>query len=92
MDMSESQLKAKPLDDHEGSDPGKPNPGISWWWLINLIVEILRPLVDIVSPTIRKRLEDFLIDFYNNAIETENPWDDFLARFLLRIFAISIPH
>lgn len=92
MEMPKLKAEEKSPDDPKGSDPGKPNPGVSWWWLINLIVDILRPLVDIVSPTIRKRLEDFLIDFYNDAIETENPYDDFLARFLLRIFAISIPH
>ncbi len=66
--------------------------GISWWWLIDLMVNVMRPLVDIVSPTLRKELEDFMIGFYNRALETDNPWDDFLARFLLRIFAISIPH
>lgn len=92
MEMPKFKAKEKCPDDPERSAPGKPNPGVSWWWLINLIVDILRPLVDIVSPTIRKRLEDFLIDFYNDAIETENPYDDFLARFLLRIFAIPIPH
>lgn len=66
--------------------------GTTWWWLIDLMLNVLRPLVDIVSPTLRKKLEDFLIGFYNDAIASENPWDDFLARFLLRIFDISIPH
>lgn len=65
--------------------------GISWWWLIDLVVNVMRPLVDIISPTLRKELEDFLIGFYRRSIETENPWDDFLARFLLRIFDVSIP-
>ena len=74
------------------SDTGKPNPGVSWYWLINMVVNVLRPLVDIVSPTLRKELEDFLIGYYHKAIATENPYDDFLARFLLRIFAIPIPH
>jgi len=92
MDITEPKTGAKSPDDPEGSGPGKPNPCVSWWWLINLVVSILRPLVDIVSPTLRKELEDFLIDFYNKSMETENPYDDFLARFLLRIFAIPIPH
>lgn len=65
--------------------------GISWFWIVHIMTNCIRPLVDIVSPTIRKELEDFLINLYNKAIETDNPWDDFLARFLLRIFAIRIP-
>jgi len=34
---------------------------------------------------------EFLLEFYRKAMETDNPWDDFLARFLLRIFSIPIP-
>jgi len=68
-----------------------PNPGIGFTWIIQLLIKILFGLFPQVSEELRKALVEFLLEFYRKAMETDNPWDDFLARFLLRIFSIPIP-
>ena len=68
-----------------------PNPGIGFTWIISLLIKTLLALFPQISEELRKALIEFLLDFYRKAMETDNPWDDFLARFLLRIFSIPIP-
>lgn len=68
-----------------------PNPGIGFSWIINILIKILATLFPQISDELRTSLERFLLDFYSNALRTDNPWDDFLARFLLRIFSIPFP-
>lgn len=68
-----------------------PNPGIGFTWIINILIKILATLFPQISQELRISLERFLLDFYSNALRTDNPWDDFLARFLLRIFSIPLP-
>ena len=59
--------------------------------ILSIIISILRPIIAVLTPTIRDMLHDTLIDFYNKAKATENPWDDFLAEILLRLLGIDIP-
>lgn len=61
------------------------NPGVSWTWLINLLVAVLAPVVGIMSKEIRDALVKFLTDLRKKARETPNPWDDFVTEFILRI-------
>lgn len=68
-----------------------PNPGIGFTWIIQILIKILASLFPQITTELRYQLERFLLDFYDKAMETDNPWDDFLARFLLRIFSIPIP-
>ena len=68
-----------------------PNPGIGFTWVIELLIKILAALLPLITPALRKELERFLLDWYKKAIETPNPWDDFLAKFFLRILGIPIP-
>lgn len=68
-----------------------PNPGIGFTWIISLLVKILASLFPQISEQLKVMLTEFLLEFYRKAMETDNPWDDFLARFLLRIFSIPIP-
>lgn len=68
-----------------------PNPGIGFSWIINILIKIFAGLFPQVSAELRKHLETFLLDFYDRAMGTDNPWDDFLARFLLRVFSIPVP-
>lgn len=68
-----------------------PNPGIGFTWIISLLVKIFKALFPQITEELRQELENFLLAFYRHAMETDNPWDDFLARFLLRIFSIPIP-
>jgi len=69
----------------------KPNPGIGFTWIIELLIKIMASLLPIISPHLRKALEEFLTDLYKKASETPNPWDDFLVKFLLRMLLIPIP-
>jgi len=69
----------------------KPNPGITWTWALKLILLFLKPVMAVITPILRRELEDTLIAYYHKAEETENPWDDFLAGFLLEILDIPVP-
>lgn len=68
-----------------------PNPGVTFSWVLKLVLLLLKPILAIITPILRKELEETLIKFYHKAVETENPWDDFLAVFLLEILDIPIP-
>jgi hypothetical protein len=68
-----------------------PNPGIGFTWIINLLISILSTLIPLITPILKVELEAFLLGWYAKAKETPNPWDDFLAKFFLRIFGIPIP-
>jgi len=68
-----------------------PNPGIMFTWIIDLLIKTLAAILPILTPMIKKALEEFLTDLYKKAVETPNPWDDFVIRFLLRILSIPIP-
>ncbi len=59
--------------------------------ILNVVILILKPIIAVVTPKLRELLEDALLNFYNNARATENPWDDFLAEVMLRILGITIP-
>ena len=69
----------------------KANPGISWAWIINLIVTVLKPIVAIVTPILREELEKALLKLYAKAEASDNPWDDFLVEVLLKILDIPVP-
>jgi hypothetical protein len=45
----------------------------------------------LVTPEIKKLLNDFLTALYLKALATDNPWDDFAVGFLLDILAIPRP-
>lgn len=66
-------------------------PGITWTAMLNILVAVLGPILRAVTPVLREQLEEWLIGFYKKAKTTDNPWDDFLAELLLRIFGIPLP-
>jgi len=70
---------------------GVPNPGVSFTWVINLIINALGSILPVLTPMIREALTAFLNDLYKKAVETPNPWDDFVVKFLMRILGIPIP-
>lgn len=87
----EKALGLRPGQPIEDFVPGRPNPGIGWTWIINILISLLAVIIPAISPVLRERLEKFLLEFYHDAMETDRAWDDFLARFLLRIFGIPVP-
>lgn len=69
----------------------KANPGTTWTWIINLLVAVLSPVLAMLTPMLRVELEKFAVSFYRKAEATPNPWDDFMAGFILRMLAIPLP-
>lgn len=69
----------------------KANPGVGFTWILTILIQIFSTIMPIITPQLKKALEDFLIELYNKAKETTNPWDDFLLKFLLRMLGIAIP-
>ncbi len=65
--------------------------GVSWKWIIELLVKVLGPVIAILSPMISQALKDALLDLYKKALATPNPWDDFVVGFLLDILSIPRP-
>ena len=75
----------------QGLDIKMPNPGLGWTWIVDLLIKVLAAIIPAISPAIREELEGLLLALYAKAVESPNPWDDFLVRFLLRIMQIPIP-
>ena len=69
----------------------KANPGISWTWIINLLIVVLKPVIDLLTPMIRTEVEKLAVKLYDHAETTPNPWDNFLAEFLLKILGMPVP-
>ena len=65
--------------------------GMSFNWIINLMVSILSTVLPLVTPVLSAELQTTLLQFYEAARKTPNPWDDFLAKMLLRILSIPVP-
>lgn len=82
-------LAVKPFNNP--ADVRKANPGISIGWILSILGAILGPIVKVITPIIRKALEETLLDQYEKAKETDNPWDDWLFWFLLAALKIPIP-
>lgn len=69
----------------------KANPGVGFTWIINLLINALGSILPVLTPMIKDSLSAFLTDLYKKAVETPNPWDDFIVKFLLRILSIPVP-
>jgi hypothetical protein len=69
----------------------KANPGVGFTWIINLLINALGSILPVLTPMIKDSLSAFLTDLYKKALETPNPWDDFIVKFLLRILSIPVP-
>lgn len=69
----------------------RANPGTTWTWIVSLILAVLKPIFAVLTPTIRDELRKLLESFYAKAETTDNPWDDFLAEFLLKILGYDVP-
>ena len=68
-----------------------PNPGINWNWIISLLATVIGPIVRLLTASIREQLQTTLLDLYNKAESTPNPWDDFLIELFLRMLGIPVP-
>lgn len=68
-----------------------PNPGIGGTWIIWIVAQILGGVLPLVTPSLKKALESFLLELYEKSVENMNPWDDFLIRFIMRFLGMKVP-
>lgn len=61
-----------------------------WSWLLDLAILILGPIVRLISVTFRDELTEFIQKKYKEALQTENPWDDFFFEFLAKLLGIPV--
>jgi len=59
--------------------------------ILRIVCLFLTPIVRAITPKLEEELEKFLIKFHGKCLETDNPLDDLLSGFLLRIFDIPVP-
>lgn len=64
-------------------------------WLQSVGMAVVLPLINTlmaaVTPDLKKRLYEFLEEWYLSARQTPNPYDDIASSFLLAIFSIPTP-
>jgi len=63
---------------------------VNWQWLISILVMILKPIVNALTPIIREEIEKAVKAWYPKACATPNPWDDFLVGFIAKILKIDV--
>jgi len=63
---------------------------MTWKFLLTAFSGIIGQIVKVVSPELRKMLVEMIINLYEKAKQTENPWDDFLVELLAQILAIDL--
>jgi len=64
--------------------------GISFNWLVKIIISVLSPVISIITPEIKTALETYIKDLYVKAKATENVWDDFLIKFIADILGVKV--
>ena len=64
---------------------------VFWGKVLMWIAQIFAGIIGQVTPGIILELKLFLINLYNKALATPNPWDDFAIGMLLDILGIPRP-
>jgi len=54
-----------------------------------LVGTLLKPIISVLTPILRDKLEDFLRGWYADALETDSPYDDIAAEVVLAIFGVT---
>ena len=60
-------------------------------WIIGLIVSVLGPLLGAVTPQLKGSIQDFIVNLYAKARETDSPIDDVFVRFLAALLSVDLP-
>lgn len=64
--------------------------GVNWKVILKAVSLLLVPIMRLVSKQFKDELEKFIEKKYKEALETENPWDDFLFETLAFWFGIDL--
>ena len=58
--------------------------------ITKVVRTLLRPIIQGITPLLESMLEDFLVNWYEEAKKTESPFDDIAAEMILDLF--DVPH
>jgi len=58
---------------------------------VSILLPLVSTLINAMTPTLRNLLQEFLLDLYKRARETENPFDDMVTAALLALLGIPSP-
>ena len=64
--------------------------GVSWPILTQLLIAILKPLLSLLTSFIHDWLDENLKILYQRAVDTPNPYDDQIVKFLCDILSIKV--
>ena len=62
---------------------------MKWELAIRWIAKMLAAVLPLVTPSIKKELEKFLVELHAKALRSKNPVDDYLTKFLLDLMGIE---
>lgn len=65
--------------------------GVQMGPLLTLIANILKPLIGIVTKEFRDDVSKWVVDHYQKALATDNPWDDLFFEFLAKMLSVDLP-
>ena len=65
--------------------------GIRWSGLLAALFRLLGPVIRTVTAELRDELFEALSRLYQKAVETENPYDDFLLDLLFDMLGFNKP-
>lgn len=60
-------------------------------WVLKIAAKLFETFFNLASPEIKNLLNNFVIDLYNKAKATPNPFDDFAVKTLATILNIQLP-
>ena len=64
---------------------------VTWKKILVLFAGLLKPILTLISPAIKKLVHEMVLSLWSRALETENGWDDFFVEMLADILAIDLP-
>jgi hypothetical protein len=62
---------------------------IFWNGVFRAVARVLLPIIQMATPSLIEEIRTFLKGLYAKALETPNPWDDFLVGLMLDMFGIE---
>ena len=64
--------------------------GVTFKTILDWIAQILGPILDLMSPVLRKELEEAIKKIWDKAKASENPWDDHGIKLLADLLKIEL--
>lgn len=64
--------------------------GFSWNWTQVLLSQTVGQIIKLISPEFRQVTDALFQQWFESALQTDNPWDDYLVMFLAGIFGVKV--